>query len=580
MSNLAALRQYLLRHPAKLVLGISANFAMAMVGLVHPVVVGRAVDALSEAVSPRLLMVYGVVLVGVAALQGLLSFAQRMTLVALSRDVEYDLRQEYFGRLLELPLSFYQRSHTGDLMARGTNDLQAVRMVCGPAIMYSGSTIFTAVGALAFMTHLHGRLTLLALATMPLVAFSTRFFGDRIHGLFERVQEQFAALSTRVQENLAGVRVVRAYAREQSEIAQFVRANEEYVRRSSRLIHWDSAFRPLLQLLVGIGFVAVLWYGGRLVMAEELTVGEFVTFNFFLSRLVWPMIAIGWVINLAQRGSASLGRILEVLRTVPEIRDEQTAAPVAVLEGAVRFDHLDFSYASESTVLRDITLDVPAGTTLAQVGRTGSGKSTLLSLIPRLLQPPAGTVFIDGHDVRALPLASLRQAIAAVPQETILFSASVSENIALGRPEASVDDVLAAAAAAGLAADLEDFPQGLDTPVGERGIKLSGGQKQRVALARALLRRPRILLLDDSLSAVDTETEERILDSLRQEFSDRTVILVSHRLSTARHADQIVVLEHGRIAERGSHEELLEIEQGIYADLFGRQQLEDELAVV
>jgi ATP-binding cassette subfamily B protein len=580
MKNLAALRKYLLRHPGKLIFGISANFAMAMAGLLHPIVVGRAVDALREAISGRTLLAYGAVLVGVAALQGLLSFAQRMTLVALSRDVEYDLRQEYFGRLLELPLSFYQRSHTGDLMARGTNDLQAVRMVCGPAIMYSGSTMFTAIGALALMTHLHGRLTLLALATMPLVAFSTRFFGARIHGLFERVQEQFATLSTRVQENLAGARVVRAYAREQSEISAFVRANNEYVNRSRRLIHWDSAFRPLLQLLVGIGFVAVLWYGGRLVMAGELTVGEFVTFNFFLSRLVWPMIAIGWVINLAQRGSASLGRILEILRTVPEIRDEDTAAPAVALDGAVRFDRLDFGYATGPTVLRDITLDVPAGTTLAVVGRTGSGKSTLLSLIPRLLQPPPGGVLIDGYDVRELPLASLRQAIAAVPQETILFSASVGENIALGHPEASVDEVIEAATAAGLAADLEDFPQGVDTQVGERGITLSGGQKQRVALARALLRRPRILLLDDSLSAVDTETEERILASLRQEVSRRTVILVSHRLSTARHADQIVVLEQGRIAERGSHEELLEIDDGIYAGLYRRQRLEDELAVV
>ncbi len=596
--NLGALKGYLLRYPRKLVLGLSANFAMAIVGLAQPVVVGHAVDALREAVSSRTLLVYGATLVAIAALQGVLSFTQRMTLVALSRDVEFDLRGEYFGRLLELPLSFYQTSQTGDLMARGTNDLQAVRMVCGPAIMYSGSTLFTAIGAIVFMSRLDLGLTALSLATLPLVAFSTKFFGDRIHHLFERVQEQFAALSTRVQENLAGARVVRAYARERSEMRAFGALNEEYVRHSSRLIHWDSAFRPLLQFLVGLGFVAVLWHGGRLVMAGSLTVGQFVTFNFFLSRLIWPMIAIGWVINLVQRGSASLGRILEVLNTVPEIRDESGASklgasgagepdageleagPGAELSGAIGVSGLTFRYATGPEVLTGVAFEAPAGSTVALVGRTGSGKSTLLSMLPRLLDPPRGTVFVDGRDVRDLPLAELRQAIAAVPQETILFSTTIGENIAMSRPDATREEILAAAATAGLEAELDELPDGLETLVGERGITLSGGQKQRVALARALLRKPRILLLDDCLSAVDTETEERILRGLEREFTRRTVLLVSHRVSTVRHADQILVLERGRIVERGTHEELLRREKGIYADLHRRQQLEDELAVV
>jgi ATP-binding cassette subfamily B protein len=593
VNNLGALKGYVLRYPRKLALGLSANFAMSIVGLAQPVVVGQAVDALREAVSNRTLLAYGGALIAIAALQGLLSFTQRMTLVALSRDVEFDLREEYFGRLLQLPLSFYQRSQTGDLMARGTNDLQAVRMVCGPAIMYSGNTLFTAIGALVFMARLHPGLTALSLATLPLVAFCTRFFGNRIHHLFERVQEQFAVLSTRVQENLAGARVVRAYARESSEIRAFGALNEEYVQHSRRLIHWDSAFRPILQFLVGLGFVAVLWYGGRLVIAGSLTVGQFVTFNFFLSRLIWPMIAIGWVINLAQRGSASLGRILEVLNTVPEIRDEpgrrelEAQAPGelearrdAELSGAIRVSGLSFRYATGPDVLIDVAFEAPAGSTVALVGRTGSGKSTLLSMLPRLLDPPAGTVFVDGRDVRSLPLAGLRRAIAAVPQETILFSTTLGDNIAMSRPEAARDEILAAAATAGLEAELEELPAGLDTLVGERGITLSGGQKQRVALARALLREPRILLLDDCLSAVDTETEERILRGLRREFTQRTVVLVSHRVSTARHADQILVLERGRIVERGRHEELLEVEGGIYADLHRRQQLEEELAVV
>lgn len=580
MRNLASLRGYLLRYPRKLVLGVGANFAMAMVGLAHPIVVGRAVDALREDISGRALALYGGALLGIAAVAGALSFVQRMTLVALSRDVELDLRQEYFGKLLQLPLSFFQRSHTGDLMARGTNDLQAVRMVCGPAIMYSGSTVFTALGALFFMARLHLPLTLLALATMPLVAYCTKYFGSRIHGLFDRVQAQFAALSTRVQENLSGVRVVRAYAREADEIEAFRRMNTEYLERNRRLIQWDSAFRPLLQLLVGLGFVAVLWYGGVQVMRGTLSVGELVTFNFFLADLVWPMIAIGWVINLAQRGSASLARIREVLDLEPEIRDEGPAEPVGELRGAIELRDLTFRYATGGDVLHGLSFAVPAGSTLALVGRTGSGKSTVLSLIPRLLDPPRGTVWVDGHDVRDLPLAGLRLAIAAVPQETILFSASLRDNIAMSRPEASLEEVRAAAIQAGLETDLADLPSGLDTLVGERGITLSGGQKQRVALARALLREPRILLLDDCLSAVDTETEERILRNLRGSLVRRTVLLVSHRVSTARHADRIVVLEDGRIAERGSHDELLRIDGGIYAELHRRQQLEDELAVV
>jgi ATP-binding cassette subfamily B protein len=580
MRNLGALRQYLLLYRRKLALGVAANFGMAMVGLAQPVVVGRAVDALRAAVSGRTLLLYGGVLIGISALQGLLSFAQRMTLVALSRDVEFDLRQQYFGQLLRLPLAFYQRSHTGDLMARATNDLQAVRMVCGPAIMYSGNTVFTAVGALALMAHLNLRLTLLALATLPLVAICTKSFGGRIHGLFERVQEQFASLSTRVQENLAGARVVRAYAREDNEIAEFERLNDEYLERSRRLIQWDSAFRPLLQLLIGVGFVAVLWYGGRRVMAGDLTVGQFVAFNFFLARLVWPMMAIGWVINMAQRGSASFGRIQEILQLVPEIRDSAAGGADVELHGDVRFEHLTFAYPGGPPVLEDIDVHAPAGATIALVGRTGSGKSTLLSLIPRLLDPPPQSLLVDGHDIRDLPLAVLRRAIAAVPQETILFSASVRDNIALSRPLASIEEVTAAAEVAGLGTDLDEFPAGLDTLVGERGITLSGGQKQRVALARALLRQPRILLLDDCLSAVDTETEERILRNLRREFVRRTVILVSHRVSTTRHADLILVLDHGRIRERGSHEELLARPQGLYADLARRQRLEDELARV
>jgi len=580
MRTLRALAPYFRRYRRRLGAGLACNLLSAVIGLAAPILVGGAVDAFRRSVTSETLLVYAGALLLVTALMGVFSFGQRTLLVTLSRDVERDLRDDYFQHLQTLPQAFYQTSYTGDLMARGTNDLQAVRMLCGPAIMYTASTLFTASGSLAFMLGIHARLTLVALATMPLVAVATKFFGQRIHVLFERVQEQFSTLSTRVQENLAGVRVVRAYAREGTEERSFAAVNDEYVERNRRLIRWNAAFHPLLQALVGVGFVGVLWYGGRLVWSEAITIGQFVTFNFFLMELVWPMIAIGWVINLAQRGSASMGRLLEVLETRPEVRDEPPLVTGAELAGSVSMRGLTFSYPETTTpVLRAVDLEVPAGSTLAVVGRTGSGKSTLLSVVARLANPPEGAVFLDGHDVRRLPLAELRGALAVVPQETFLFSSTVRENVCLGRPDASAEEIQRAVDVAGLDSDLADLPSGLDTLVGERGITLSGGQKQRVALARAVLREPRVLLLDDCLSAVDTHTEEAILGNLRAVFEGRTVFMVSHRISTVRSADQIIVLEGGRITERGTHDHLLELD-GLYADLHRRQLLEEELEAV
>jgi ATP-binding cassette subfamily B protein len=578
--RLVYLWPYLRNHRRKLILGLLSILASVVVGMANPLLVGRTIDSLRASVSRTTLLEYSLLIVGVSLVQGIFSYLQRMILVGMSRDIEMEIRNQYFSSLETQPAGFFHDHPTGDLMARATNDLQAVRMLCGPAIMYSFNTVFVGTASIFFMARINVRLTLLVLCTMPIVAVVTQLFGSRIHHLFTGVQEKFSDISARVQENLAGVRVVRAYAQEDREMSDFERTNEAYLAGNRRLIGWTVAFFPLLQGLIGLGFVAVLWYGGGLVLHRVITVGEFVTFNFFLGKLIWPMIAIGWVINLVQRGTASLVRIRSVLDTPPAIRDVEPLADPGEIRGAVRFDHLTFSYRDGlPPMLHGVDIQVAAGQTVALVGRTGSGKSTILSLIPRLFDPPEGTLFVDGIDVRRIPLARLRSAIGMVPQETFLFSSTIRENIALGRPGAPLDEVLEAARIAGLGSDLVQFPNGLDTVVGERGITLSGGQKQRVALARAVLRDPRILLLDDCLSAVDTHTEEQILRNLREVFKGRTVFLVSHRISTVKDADQILVVEEGRIVERGTHEQL-SAAGGLYADLHQRQLLEEELASV
>jgi ATP-binding cassette subfamily B multidrug efflux pump len=570
---------YLYPHRRKLTIGLLTVVAATMLGLASPLLVGKAIDAVRHGSSVLALLGYGGLIVGFSIGTGVFNYLQRMILVAMSRDVEFDLRNVYFEALEKQAPGFFQSYPTGDLMARATNDLQAVRMLCGPAIMYMAGTICTAAGALFFMTRISAPLMLIALAPMPLVVLATTFVGRRIHALFTGVQGKFSDVTSKVQENLAGVRVVRAYAREEREQAEFDRINETYLDGNRRLAAWSTAFQPLLQIFIGVGFAAVLMYGGLLVIRNRISIGQFVTFHLFLGRLIWPMIAVGWVVNLTQRGTASLARIRQILDTKPAIHDEEPLVDPGAIAGGVSFRDLNFAYRPGVPVLAGIDLQVPAGQTVAVVGRTGSGKSTLLSLIPRLIDPPHDAVRVDDVDIRHLPMAKLRAAIGMVPQETFLFSATIRQNIALGRPDAPLAEVMEAARLAGLDSDLAGFPNGLDTLVGERGLTLSGGQKQRVTLARALLRSPSILLLDDCLSAVDTQTEEQILGNLRTVFRGRTVFLVSHRISTVKDANLIVVLDQGRIVERGTHPQLI-AHGGLYAELHQRQLLEEELAAV
>ncbi|MEO1082654.1 MAG: ABC transporter ATP-binding protein, partial [Acidobacteriota bacterium] len=462
--------------------GIACILAGSVAGLLMPLIIGWAIDSLNDGVSVRTLVNYGLVLVGATAVRGLFQFSQRYILVSMSRSIERDLRQTFFRHLQTLEPGYFAAQRTGDLMARATNDLEAVRQLSGPAIMYGSNTIFTALGCLVFMLDIHPGLTLLALGTLPLVAWVTRFFGQKIHTLFQGVQEQFSGITAQVQENISGARVVRAYVQEDAERATFAVANDDYVERNRRLILWDSAFRPLLQGLVGLGFAAVLGYGGVLILRGAITVGEFVTFQLFLGRLVWPMIAIGWVINLLQRAAASMGRIEKVLVTRPTIRDGdvETREEAPTLKGALAFRGLSYSYRGDDVwALRDVDLEVAAGEKVALVGRTGSGKSTLLSMVPRLLEPPPGTLEVDGVEVHGLPLSGLRAGIAVVPQETFLFSASLRDNIAFSRLDADEVAVHRAVRLAGLDGDVAGFPEGLETLVGERGLTLSGGQKQR-----------------------------------------------------------------------------------------------------
>jgi ATP-binding cassette subfamily B protein len=580
MSPLRRLFHYFVRHRTPLSLGALCVVGSAAFSLLKPMIVGSAVNTLATAVTRGALIRYALLLVGASVFEGLFLFLQRRIVIGESRHIEYEMRNDFYGHLQSLPTAYYQEQRTGDLLSRATNDLASVRMLIGPAVMHALSSLIVVIGAFVMMMRINREMALMSLTSVPVIVWMVQYFGQRIHVRFKSVQDYFGDISARVQENLAGVRVVRAFGRERAESETFTAMNRQFVEHNRTVIKLQAMFYPGLHAMIGLLFGLIFFVGSRQMIRGTLSIGSFIAFQLYLGRMVWPLIALGWVTNLFQRGMASMVRLHEVWSIEPDVRVDAGERVLAPVRGEIEIRDLTFTYAAATRPsLRDISLHVLPGQTVGIVGRTGSGKSTLLALITRTFEPPPGTILIDGRPIESFPTSQLRQWIGAVPQETFLFSESIAENIRFGRRDASADEVKDSANLAGLSGDVASFPQGLETLIGERGITLSGGQKQRTAIARALVRDPAILILDDALSAVDTNTEEQILRALREIRKGRTALIVSHRVSSVKDADTIIVIDDGRIVERGTHDALL-THDGYYADLYRRQTLEEEIAEI
>ena len=575
MGNLKHLLKHFARYKWAVVGGVVCLLFVDGMQLLIPRIIKRVVDDLTYSSDAHSnLLVYGLRIVALAAGIAVFRFFWRFFIIGTSRRIEEDIRNDLYGHLQKLSASYFAVNKTGDLMAHAINDLNAVRMACGFGVVAMTDAIVLGLAAIGFMLALNVRLTLLALIPMPIIALFTLRAGKMLHSRFEKVQETFSSLTERVRESMSGIRVVKAYSQEEHELASLAVIGKEYVHDNIRLVRVWGAFFPFIMMLSSMSVVVIIYFGGRQVMLGGITTGDLVAFTSYLGILTWPMIAMGWVVNVLQRGAASMGRINKILEVRPAIADHEDAVELAEPRGEVEFRGVTFSYEKGlEPALADVSFTVPKGHTLGVLGRTGSGKSTVCNLLLRIHEATEGQVLVDGSDVTGLTLSSLRGAIGYVPQDTFLFSDTIRENIRFGAPDASDERVTQAARIAGILDEIESFPNGLDTLVGERGVTLSGGQKQRVAIARALLHAPAIVVLDDALSSVDTATEERIQQELKGALENRTSIIVSHRISSIKHADETIVLDDGRIVERGTHQELLALE-GLYANIYERQLLE------
>jgi ATP-binding cassette subfamily B multidrug efflux pump len=578
LSTLRTLVPYLIRYRWRLAGGSCALLAKSILTVGIPIAIKLSIDELSADFQMARLAQWVGLLVGIALIKAVFQYWMRWVLIRISRDIEYDLRNDLFSRLLLFSQQFYRSYRTGDLMSRATNDMEAVRLLLGPGIMYSAEFLVVFVGVLTVMSLTDWRLTLLVFIPIPAISLTVSFFGKRIHDRFQRVQEGYADMSSTVQEHLSNVRIVRAFAKQRIGMGHFREQNEALVGENLKLIRLWGRFYPLLEVLIGLTYVILLWQGGRQVLGGSMTLGSFVMFMSFMTVLTWPLIGFGWVVNLVQRGTASLGRLNEILRQHPDVADPAGERGEFVdIRGDIEFQGVAYSYPGSSRpAVEDITLQIPAGQTVAILGRTGSGKTTVAHLVARLFDPQKGRVLVDGMDARELPLRSLRHAVGFVPQDTFLFGRSIRDNIAFGALGSEDWEIAEAAEIAQIAAEVDSFPDRYETVLGEKGINLSGGQKQRVSIARALLANPRILILDDAASSVDAETEEQIIRNLETVMRNRTTLLITHRVSVARLAERIIVLEKGKIVEEGLHEDLLNA-RGRYYELSRKQQLEEEL---
>jgi len=578
LKNLLTLKKYFVRYKKKLVQGFIFIILSDVTAVYVPLIMKDSIDALQKNANADLLLKYGLMIIGISVISGIFRFMIRQTIIVVSREIEYDLRGDFWTHIQKLPLRFFQNNSTGNIMAHATNDINAVRTFVGPAVMYTTDTVVTLVLVLALMISLNLNLTIYSLVPLPFLSYAVYKVGKKIHQKFTIIQEKFAQLTTMAQENFSGIRIIKSYAREESEMNKYAAESKDYVKKNLNLVRTQALIMPILFLITGMSIIIVIWAGGTKVINNEITLGELTAFVVFLGFLIWPMIAFGWVTNIIQQGEASMKRLNKIFAEPYEIEDStNTDHSIKELNGDLEFRNVSFRYGENLPyILKDINLKIQKNSTLAIMGYTGSGKTTLVNLIPRLYDCTSGNVLIDGIDLKNIPLDILRTNIGLVQQESFLFSDTVINNLTYGLREVNEKRALEAASIAQFDSDVHSFPQKYETIVGERGITFSGGQKQRASLARALAIDPKILILDDSFSAVDTHTEEEILKRIKEFMVTRTTIIISHRISTVKDADKIIVLSEGKIAEQGTHDELVEL-GGIYADLHQKQLLEKEL---